>query len=255
VKNIDIFKSSAGKGKELVILHGCGCDHQHMQPVADHLSHRYHVSSFDLPGRGKSAWDSRIETIHDIADQLLPHLPAQATYVGWSFGGLITMSIASRFPERVNRIVGITTTPKFIEAENWPGFPQPGFGAFFKEINNIGVKQFLTQYYDNEFSHCQEKPKTYHDLLEILNHDVSDVDILLKGIHICDQTDLRNEFSAIQCPIDLILGSKDDSVNIESISNIKALNPRVSISVIPEAKHMPFWTHQEAFNKMLDSVL
>ena len=220
-----IYKHTLGKGEDVVILHGWGCNHQHMQPVAEHLSKKYLVSNFDLPGRGKSVWNPNIETIHDIADQLLPHLPANAIYVAWSFGGLIAMSIAARFPERVKKIVGITTTPKFIEDNNWPGFPKPGFIAAFDEIGKVGFKPFMTQYYDNEFSYCTQKPKAYDDLLEILNNDATDIDIILKGI------------------------------NINSIPDIKALNSQVKINIIPDAQHMLFWTHQKEFNKVLDAVI
>lgn len=254
---MSIYKNITGngKGESIVILHGWGCNHQHMQPIVDQLSQQYQVINFDLPGRGKSAWNPKIETIHDIADQLLDHLPEKATYIGWSFGGHIAMSIASRFPERVEKIVGIATTPKFIEDKNWLGVPQPGFIAGFGEIKKIGAAPMFTQFYNSEFAHYEQKPKAYHELLALLNNDEINLDILLKGVNIIDHSDLRKEFSNIQCPIELILGGKDDNVNIENIPSIKALNSRVNIHVIPEAKHVPFWVYPNEFNHILKSIL
>jgi pimeloyl-[acyl-carrier protein] methyl ester esterase len=93
-----IYKETHGHGKDIVILHGWGCDQSYMQPIVDQLKDRYRVTNVDLPGRGKSDWQPNIKTIHDMADYVLPDLPENAIYIGWSFGGLISVSIAARHP-------------------------------------------------------------------------------------------------------------------------------------------------------------
>src|SRR5689334_4068938 len=115
-----VYKQVTGQGDDVVLLHGWGCDHRYMQPIADALNTSYRVTNVDLPGRGQSHWEDHITNIHDIADLVLPYLPQQATYIPWSFGGLVTLSIASRYPERVKRIIGVTTSPRFVEDTNWP---------------------------------------------------------------------------------------------------------------------------------------
>ena len=228
-----------------------------MQPVIDQLSERYRISNYDLPGRGQSDWLPNTKTIHDIANQLQDELPEKAIYIGWSFGGLITISIAARYPKRVERFIGIATLPKFIETENWPGVPQPGFRAPFEEgLNKMGLEKFFTQFYDTEFDNREPKPNEYNVLVDLLQNNKNfDLDILYKGIDICDTTDLREEFKTLQCPIDLILGDKDDSVPKATHQHIKALNPNTKLHIIPGAHHFPFWTHQVEFNARLNSIL
>lgn len=139
-----IHKEVSGKGNDVVVIHGWSCDSQYMEPVVTELSRNYRVTNIDLPGCGKSPWDASINNIHDIADLLRPHLPQNAIFVPWSFGGLVTISLASRYPEYVNRIVGFGTTPKFIAAEDWIGVPQPGFKANFnEEIKKQGLRSFF----------------------------------------------------------------------------------------------------------------
>src|ERR1700688_4793795 len=116
-----IFKTVTGHGGPVVIMHGWGCNHRYMQPIVQQLANRYCVINVDLPGRGNSDWQPNIRTIHDIADLVIADLPETAIYVCWSFGSLVSLSIATRYPNRVQRIVGICSTPKFIADENWPG--------------------------------------------------------------------------------------------------------------------------------------
>lgn len=255
---MSIFKQTVGQGQDLVILHGWGCNHWHMSPLVERLANHYRVTAIDLPGRGQSSWDDSIDTIHDIADTLLPHLPKNAIYIGWSFGGLVSMSIASRHPSRVARFIGIGTAPKFVAEDNWPGVPQPGFIESFADIEKDGFITFFTGIYANEFMECSEKPAEYHTLISSFQHssDIDkNVDVLLKGIRICDKTDLRSEFKTIQCPIDLIFGTKDDVVPNDLHQRISMLNQKTELHTIDGAHHMPFWTHRDAFNKILDELL
>ena len=75
---MSIFKEVTGQGDDVVLLHGWGCDHRHMQPIVELLSKHYRVHNFDLPGRRDSDWDTNIKSIHDFADVLLPELPEKS---------------------------------------------------------------------------------------------------------------------------------------------------------------------------------
>lgn len=256
---MNIFKKTVGSGKDVLILHGWGgIDHKYMQPIVEQLASRYRVTSIDLPGQGQSSWHPDIQNMDDIADQLLSSLPKQAIYIGWSFGGAVAMSIAARYPERINQLIGIGTTPKFVASDYWPGVPRPGFQAsFIPAIEENGWSTFIRGWVDFEFADFESKPTKYHDLISMLDKDVPKVntDILFKGVYIIDATDLRKPFQSIACPIDLIMGEQDDAIPIECHEVIKQLNPKVSIRTIPKAKHMPFWTHPHEFSETLNHIL
>jgi pimeloyl-[acyl-carrier protein] methyl ester esterase len=254
---VSIYKKVDGQGKDLVLLHGWSQNHKSMQPIMNFLKNNYHVTSFDLPGAGESDWHPEIQTIHDMADQLLNDLPENAIYIGWSFGGLIGISIAASYPNRVSHFIGIGTTPKFVADSNWPGVPQPGFQVVVEqEVNAKGLKNFLREYYNSEFAAFDPKPENYFNLLDSLDDaDKFDMDIYSKAIKICDATDLRKEFKSLKCPVDLIFGDLDEAVPVTQHECIKKLNPAVKIHVIPGAHHIPFWTHPKQFNELLQQIL
>lgn len=251
---MSIFKKARGKGPDVVILHGWGCNYRHMQPIADQLVDRYRVSCFNLPGVGQSDWQYDIKTIHDIADTLLESLPEKAIYIGWSFGGLVSISLGARYPDRVQRFIGITTTPKFVANHHWPGIPLPGFKLAFSKVRSMGFKTFLEQFLDHEFENFNPKPKVYTDLLEMIEKN-RDIDILLQGIDICDATDLRKEYASLKCPIDLIFGEQDEAIPQDAFEKIRLLNSAAHLHIIQGSHHMPFWTHPDEFNKILNSIL
>jgi pimeloyl-[acyl-carrier protein] methyl ester esterase len=252
-----IYQAISGQGENLVTVHGwAGCDHRHMQPIVDQLSPHYRVTNIDLPGCGKSPWAANITNIHDMADLLIPHLPEQAIYIAWSFGGLITTSIAARYPDRVKHFIGIGTMPKFIEDDGWPGVAKPGFKANFSQIKELGYQAFFQGFYETEFADFDPQPKAYLKLKKLLESvPEQDLDILLAGVNIADVTDLREEFKSLSCPIDLILGGRDAAIPNDSPELIKQLNPRVNIHTIANAQHMPFWTHQKEFQAILKKIL
>ncbi len=252
-----IHKKISGHGPDVVLLHGWGCDLRHMKPLADHLETYFKVTQIDLPGRGLSDWSESISSVDDMADLLLPHLPEKAIYIGWSFGGLVTISIGSRYTARVERMVGITTSPKFIEDNHWPGLPKPGFSpGFSSAMRDIGFVSFFKSFYDGEYKNFKTKPASYHALIDLLDDgSENDIDILLKGVAICDATDLRKAYEKLICPIDLIFGDEDSSLPTSLHLPIQALHPKARLHTISGAQHLPFWTHPEEFFSILDTIL
>ncbi len=253
---MSIYKEVAGQGEDIVLIHGTGSDHRYMQTIADILLPHYRITNIDLPGMGQSPWQSQINSIDDFADAILPYLPEQAIYLPWSLGGQITISIAARYPQRVRRIIGVAVSPRFIEDEGWPGIPQPGFKAAFAEIREVGFKSFFKSFCVSEFADFDTKPKEYEQLCQLVDETTyGDLEIVLKGMNIADMADLREEFKTVQCPIDLILGGRDPSLPTTCHEPLKQLNARTVLHVIPEAHHIPFWTHPQEFKSCLKALL
>ena len=66
---------------------------------------------YDLPGHGKNR--KPFKDFEEVLKEL-----AQLTYkkhdiIGWSLGGSVALLFALRFPEKVNRLILIGTTPHF----------------------------------------------------------------------------------------------------------------------------------------------
>ena len=91
----------AGEGRDMVLLHGWGCNANLMKPSAELLSQSYRVWTLDLFGFGKSdeaeitCFEDYIDALHvfiktnDIKDPIL---------LGHSFGGRVALFYALKYP-------------------------------------------------------------------------------------------------------------------------------------------------------------
>ena len=254
-----IFKTAIGQGPDIVVLHGWSLDHRWVQPIVDQLEPHFRVTMVDLPGCGRSDWPPTIKTMHDLADQVVPQLPEKAIYIGCSISGPIGISIAARYPDRVKHLIGIGAMPKFIADSDWIGVPQPGFAAMMvPTLQKEGYESTLRGFLDVEFNDMHPKPAAYETLLKLLDSGYAEPDLsaLAQGLQIIDKTDLRSAFRSLTCRIDLIFGSLDAQAPAAGCEQIKALNPeRTRTHIIDGAHHLSFWTHNEAFNKILNNIL
>lgn len=250
-----IFKEITGHGPDVVLIHGWGCDHRYMQPIAKLLEKHYRVTNVDVAGVGTSEWDESIDSIQDFAAALLPALPEKAIYIGWSFGGLVCQAIAAAHPEKVQHLILVGSAPRFIEAPDWPGIPMPGFKAAFTAQNDKDFIAFMTEYYQNEFANLDPATSNYNQLMKVLIEKIPfTYEVLHKGIDIVDRADLREEYKMISCPIDIILGDMDPSVIVD-FDKVKQLNPATQVHYIKGAQHLMHWTHPKEFAKILNGIL
>lgn len=98
-----------GDGAPVVLLHGWGASIRLFTPITSVLRAHFRVIAPDFPGFGMTAPPPQGWAVHDFADWVLAILDAlqvdRAHVIGHSFGGRVAISIAARFPQRVDRLV------------------------------------------------------------------------------------------------------------------------------------------------------
>src|SRR4051812_38971785 len=103
----------AGSGPPVVLIHGMVNSSRHWREVAMRLADRYTVIAPDLIGHGDSATPrgdyslgAHAAAIRDLLTAIGIH---RATVVGHSLGGGVAMQFFWQFPERVERLVLISS--------------------------------------------------------------------------------------------------------------------------------------------------
>jgi pimeloyl-ACP methyl ester carboxylesterase len=103
----------AGEGPLLVLLHGIASTADTWSPVAEALAARHTVIAPDLLGHGDSAKPRGDYSLGAYASGVRDLIAAlgydRATVVGHSLGGGIAMQFAYQFPERIERLVLISS--------------------------------------------------------------------------------------------------------------------------------------------------
>jgi len=103
----------SGHGEPLVLLHGVGLDHTLWDDLAPLLEPDFDVLRYDLLGHGAASALHGAARIEDFIAQLDDELDRagwrNANVLGYSMGGLIAGAYAAARPERVARLVLLST--------------------------------------------------------------------------------------------------------------------------------------------------
>lgn len=121
-KSTELFYTTKGTGNPLVFLHGFLESTKIWEPFIEKLSAKRQVICIDLPGHGQSGNISDVHTMELMADAveaILQHLKIeQASLVGHSMGGYVSLAFMEKFPEMTKSLVLMNSTPAEDSAEH-----------------------------------------------------------------------------------------------------------------------------------------
>ncbi len=96
----------------LVLLHGFGGTHRAWERVVEQLdSQRYRPQALDLPGHGEAASYRGPITIEACVGTVLATSAERFALCGYSMGGRIALHVALAAPERVTRLILVSSSP------------------------------------------------------------------------------------------------------------------------------------------------
>lgn len=109
LNDIELYYELIGRGKPVMLIAGLASDSQSWLPIVESLSAQFQVILLDNRGVGRTQPHSAASSIEQMADDcisLADHLGiAQLSLVGHSMGGMIALSCAARYPQRVQQLV------------------------------------------------------------------------------------------------------------------------------------------------------
>jgi pimeloyl-ACP methyl ester carboxylesterase len=135
INGITLYYEMHGVGKPLVMLHGGFGSFEMFAALSPALAEKHQVIGVDLYGHGRTALTNRPMRFESMADDiagLIEHLELEnADILGFSLGGAVALQTAIRHPERVNKLVVISTPFK---RAGWHPEMQTGMTAFAPEF-------------------------------------------------------------------------------------------------------------------------
>ena len=114
-KSTPISYEAYGNGPAIVLLHGFLESSKMWESLLPLIAKNHTVVTLDFPGLGKSGVIGEIhtmETMAEVVDSILIHFNIEsATFIGHSMGGYVTLAIAELYPDKVEKIVLLNSTP------------------------------------------------------------------------------------------------------------------------------------------------
>lgn len=238
----------------VVLLHGWGMHSLVWDGIIPALLEKHPVIVIDLPGMGRSPLPGGEYSLDFIVEQVLRVAPPKAIWMGWSLGGMAAALLAQRHPERVEALITIATTAKFVASEDWPhAVPVPvieNFRALFAEDWQGTLIRFLALQCKGSVS-MKDDIRTLKEL--VFHCGLPATKALRCGLEILQQVDLRAAYREISAPTLHVLGERDNLVPVGVHDSLKSLQPNAQIAVIKDVAHLPFLSAPDVFmNAVLD---
>ncbi len=231
----------------LVCLHGWGLNSQ----VFDGLRARWAgpVLALDLPGHGSAASPvGVVSTLDAWADILLPQLPARCVLLGWSLGGQLALRLAQREPARIERLVLVATTPRFVAGADWAVGMAPAALQRFADGLARDWQATLAEFLQLQVRGSRDAAEALALLQQaVAAHGGADPQALAAGLQILRDSDLRGAAATVAVPTLVLSGQHDRVTHPHAGAWLANALPQARYVQMPRAGHAPFISHQDDF--------
>jgi pimeloyl-[acyl-carrier protein] methyl ester esterase len=241
---MELNRESRGRGPEVVLLHGWGMNLRVFDPLAAELARELRVTVVDLPGHGRSPWDPRFDAPDACFEALLAALPRRTHLLGWSLGGQWAMRLAAHIGPRIERLVLIATTPRFVASADWPWGLRPAVLEQFAQALRTDYRRTVTDFLELQVRGSAAAPQVLASLAAALRaQGDADPRALAAGLAQLREHDLRALAGGIRIPALVISGQHDRVTSPGAAEALARLLPQAQALAIARSAHAPFLSH------------
>lgn len=249
----EIAYVEGGSGATLLMLHGFGSDKESWHKLIAKVSSYFHIVAPDLPGFGASLKDQnltydidrQVSRLHEFISQ---KKLTKVVLMGSSYGGYLATVYAKKHPEVVNQIclispLGVQKAPNSrlfneICAGEYPLLLPRNSKELVALINKCFTKvPFLPNFALQQMARSASKNNALHfDIFHqthLMNKNESQTEIQF-------HYPLENIIKALDFPVHVIWGNKDEILSVDAIHVIhESRGDSLNIDVIPDVGHLP----------------
>lgn len=224
------------KNSPIVLLPGWGLGTGPLLGLAQQLGGQI----YPLPGYPADPQHSpHLDDFSAACNVIAQQLPEQTVLCGWSLGGLLAQQIAATAPEKVSRLILISSTPSFVQRPDWID------ATSLNELEN-----FIDAVTENPSTACSQFVRGFNRgdknskavtraLLETMS-PLPDTAVLLTGLRWLRDIDLRAQAPSIHQPTLLLHGAHDPLMPVAGAQWFANALPQGRLMVLDDCAHAPF---------------
>lgn len=234
-----------GQGKPLVLLHGWSMSAAVFSEFAGLLDEEFRIFIPDLPGHGQSspAQESDLEGLaKDLKIWMDITLQEPFAIAGWSLGGMLGIHVAERYHLALEKLVLISTTPRFTLCEDWAfGLPVGQVNALSRNLRQR-FESTLAEFFKLTFAGETLSPDRLREIrnFAVYQGTLPDREVahaLLKQLAVQDQ---REALAKISQPTLVLHGELDKISPVEAGQQLSEMLPNGHFVRLPGVGHAPF---------------
>jgi 2-succinyl-6-hydroxy-2,4-cyclohexadiene-1-carboxylate synthase len=218
--------------ESLVLLHGFSGTRHAWDAVAAQLSpQRYLPLALDLPGHGDAAEQVAPISFDSCVADVLANAPERFALCGYSLGGRVALHVALAAPERVTRLVLLSTSAGIDDGAERAD-RRAADRRLADELERIAFEQFIERWRTQPLF-ADDPPEVgelaREDQRRNRPHALAAV---LRGIGTGEMTPLWDRLGELTMPVTVVVGERDAKFRALG-ERMAALIPAAQLVVIP----------------------
>ncbi|QEY25385.1 pimeloyl-ACP methyl ester esterase BioH [Neisseria zalophi] len=235
--------------KKVYLIHGWAANRHVFDDLIPRLPANWTIYTPNLPGHGDAPFDGSFD-IAGIADELSEQINEPAYLLGWSLGGLISLYMAARYPEKIQALCITASFAKFQAAPDYPeGLSNPALAKMI-DLFQQDYHKYMKQFLQLQFLYAKEQQSILEKVLpDIVKHGAPSA--MQAALDTVAETDARPLLPDIDIPTLLIFGAKDSITPPRMGEYLQRHLPQSTLHTIEKAAHAPFLTQADEFASLI----
>lgn len=229
-----------GSGPALVLIPGLAGGIGLLGPLVQKLAPHYRVISYQLRGEDDCFALRRpcevSDLTYDLAEFLDWHCLENPIVFGVSFGGIIGLEFAARFPRRLDRLVLQGVGARFERS-----LLQLVAGTVLSRFPLPTDSPFINQFFNVLFG----SPQHQNALFQFVTRQCwqTDQSIMAHRFRLAEKFDPKRRLEQIKAPTLIMSGGRDILVSDRSLRDLQSGIANSSLVRFPKCGHLAFVTH------------
>jgi pimeloyl-ACP methyl ester carboxylesterase len=231
-----------GEGPPLILIPGLAGGFELLGPLARLLANHFRVISYQLRGEDDCfAVRQRFglkELVEDLAEFLDWHCLESPAVMGVSFGGVLALEFAARFPHRLESLVVQGVGARFES-----GLLQRVAGTVLSRYPLPSDNPFVNQFFNLLFGGRQKPGPLFHFVTRQCWQ--TDQSVMAHRFHLVEQFNMDQRLGRIRVPTLILAGDRDLLVSERSLQELQAGVAGSRLLRLTGCGHLAFVTQAE----------
>jgi 2-succinyl-6-hydroxy-2,4-cyclohexadiene-1-carboxylate synthase len=195
--------------QNLVLLHGFAGTRRTWDGVVERLDpERYTPLALDLPGHGEAQDAPTPITFAGCVEHVLNNSPARFVLCGYSLGGRVGLHVALAAPERLSRLVLVSSTAGLVEQTDRLARAAAD-DALANSLQSRSFSQFMDRW-EAQPVFAEDPPEVHAAMrVEQQRNDPNALASVLRGVGTGVMTPLWDRLDELQMPVTVLVGERD----------------------------------------------
>jgi pimeloyl-ACP methyl ester carboxylesterase len=241
-----------GDGPPLILVPGLAGGFELLGPLARLLAEHFRVISYQLRGEDDCFALRRQFGLVDLVDDLAQFLDwkclERPAVMGVSFGGMLALEFAARYPNRLSALM-----VQGVGAQFERGLIQQVAGMVLERYPLPPDSPFVNQFFNLFFGGKQRQGPLFHFVTRQCWQ--TDQSVIAHRFHLVEQFDMHGRLDRIVAPSLILASERDLLVSPKSLQALRDGIPHAEFASLPKCGHLAFVTRPEAVAQEVERFL